>query len=88
LISGLANPDAKNMIWLWIKLYVNRLKVLYEGTGVLSRLLKAVIPFLGVGRVKELVKFFEEKKLPEAETGIKTGLERLQIYDKLVKEYT
>jgi tricorn protease interacting factor F2/3 len=85
ILGAAANPDARNLAWIWLKANVGRLLKLYEGTGRLSRILLSVIPILGVGRVEEVERFFEENRIPEAEKGIEAGMEKLKIYDRLVK---
>jgi len=85
ILAAAGNPDARDIAWFWIKVNIGLLRKLYEGTGTLSRVLLATIPILGIGRVKEVEKFFEENRIPEAGKGIEAGLEKLKIYDRLVK---
>ncbi len=85
ILMATRNPDARDVVWMWLKVNIETLRKLYEGTGTLSRVLLAIIPILGIGRVKEVEKFFEENRIPEAEKGIEAGLEKLKIYDRLVK---
>jgi len=85
ILVATRNPDARDMTWLWIKVNIGRLKKLYESTGMLSRILLSVIPILGIGKIEEVEKFFEENRIPAAEMGIQAGLEKLKIYDRLVK---
>lgn len=85
ILMATRNPDARDIAWMWLKVNIELLRKLYEGTGTLSRVLLAIIPILGIGRVKEVEKFFEENRIPEAEKGIEAGLEKLRIYDRLVK---
>lgn len=85
IVAASGNPDARGLTWMWIKVNMGRLTKLYEGTGTLSRILMWVIPTLGIGRVEEVERFFEENRIPEAEKGIRAGLETLRIYDKLAK---
>jgi len=85
ILAATANPDAKTLAWIWLKVNIGRLLKLYEGTGRLSRILLSVIPILGIGRVEEVEKFFEENRIPEAEKGIEAGMEKLKIYDRLVE---
>jgi tricorn protease interacting factor F2/3 len=85
ITSAVRNPEAKNVAWIWLKVNIEALKRLYEGTGRLSRVLQTAIPILGIGRVGEVEKFFADNEIPGAGKGIEVGLERLQIYDKLVK---
>ena len=85
LISAITrNPYAKDIAWTWIKSGMSRLRQVYEGTGDLSRLLQLCIPILGIGRVEEVETYFNENRMPEAQNGIKAGLEKLKIYQRLV----
>jgi len=86
ILAAAANPDARDLAWTWLKVNIGRLLKLYEGTGRLSRILLSVIPILGIGRVEEVERFFEENRIPEAEKGVEAGIEKLKIYDRLVKK--
>jgi tricorn protease interacting factor F2/3 len=85
LLTASRNPNAREITWKWLKLNFEKLRKFYEGTGNLSRILLSAIPMLGIGKVEETNTFFEQNMAPEAEKGIKAGLERLKIYDKFVK---
>jgi tricorn protease interacting factor F2/3 len=63
------------------------LREVYEGTGDLSRLLQSSIPILGIGRVEEVERYFNENRVPEAQNGIRAGLEKLRIYKRLVNGF-
>jgi tricorn protease interacting factor F2/3 len=80
------NPHVSNMVWDWLKSKIGSLQELYRGTGFFSLMLSDIIPTLCVGRGTEAESFFAEHMIPEAETGIKVGLEKLHAYDKLAKE--
>jgi len=54
------------------------------GGRVQSSFFQASILILGLGRVQEVEKFFDENWIPEAEKGINAGLEKLRIYQKLL----
>jgi len=79
----LGNPDARGIAWTWLKVNIGRLERVFEGTGTLSRILFSAIPLLGIGNAAEVERFFTENRIPDAEKGIETGLERLKIYAKL-----
>lgn len=85
LILAATNSSARDTTWLWIKINIARLRKLYEGTATLSRVLLSTIPILGIGRVEEFERFFEENEIPEAKKGIEAGLERVRIYDRWLK---
>jgi aminopeptidase N len=88
-VSGaVENSDARTMVWGWLKSKFPQLQELYRGTGLLSLHFEAIIPILCAGRVSEAEGFFAEHMIPDAETGIKVGLERLHAYDRLAKEIT
>lgn len=44
ILAATANPDVRNSAWAWIKVNIERLRKLYEGTGTLSRILQVAIP--------------------------------------------
>lgn len=85
LIVSTVNPQAKNIAFTWLQENLERLHSYYKGAGMLSGVLERIIPILGVGRVQETETFFEQHKMPDAEMGIKAGLEKLRAYDRLVK---
>jgi aminopeptidase N len=86
--SAVENPDARTMFWGWLKSKFEKLLELYRGTGLLGLYFGNIIPILCVGRVTEAENFFAEHMIPDAETGIKVGLEKLHAYDRLAKEIT
>ena len=86
-VSGAAqNPHVRNMMWEWFKSKIRRLQELYAGTGLMSSLLASTIPVLCLGQVQEAETYFTEHMLPDSETGVKVGLEKLRAYDRLRKE--
>ncbi len=85
ILAAATNPDARDVTWEWIKVNIERLRKIHEGTRTLSRILLSAIPILGIGKVEEVERFFKENEMPEATKGIEAGLERLRIYDRFVK---
>jgi len=85
IFGATMNPGARDVTWTWLKVNLGRLGKLYEGTGALSRVFQSAIPLLGIGRVKEVERFFDENRIPGTEKGIDSGLERLRIYDRFIK---
>ena len=79
------NPEVKDMAWDWLKSNMGKLQELYQGTGLLSTDFMSIIPVLCVGRVSEAEDFFAKHPISDAEVGIKVGLEKLRVYDRLVK---
>jgi tricorn protease interacting factor F2/3 len=85
--AAIRNPDARDSTWMWIRSNMSHLREIYEGTGDLSRLLQSCIPVLGIGRVEEVERYFNENRVPEAQNGIRAGLEKLKIYQRLVSSF-
>ena len=81
------NPHARDTAWRWIKSCISHLREVYEGTGDISRLLQSCIPILGIGRVDEVERYFEENRIPEALNGINAGLEKLRIYQRFANSF-
>ena len=83
--SAAEKPHAGGILWSWLQLNIEKIRELYQNTGVLSGLFGSLIPILGVGRVQEVESFFNKHTMPESEMGVRAGLERLRAYDRLVK---
>jgi len=83
--STAEKPHAGDILWSWLQLNIEKIRELYQNTGVLSGLFGSLIPILGVGRVQEVESFFNKHTMPESEMGVRAGLERLRAYDRLVK---
>jgi len=84
VLATTRNPYARYTTWAWIKLNMPHLREVHEGTGELSPLLQSSIPILGINRVEEVERYFEENRIPEAQNGIKAGLEKLTICQRFV----
>jgi hypothetical protein len=82
ILATTRNPYARETAW--IKSRMAHLREVYKGTGDISRLLQSSILILGIGRVEEVEGYFEENRIPEAQNGINAGLEKLNIYQRLV----
>jgi tricorn protease interacting factor F2/3 len=85
ILGAVEKPYAAETTWAWLQSNIEKIRELYHDTGTLSGVFFSIIPVLGVGRAREFERFFEAHKMPEAEMGIKAGLERLRAYDRLVK---
>ena len=83
--AGAKNPDVKDMAWDWLKSNIGKLQELYQGTGLLSTVFMSIIPILCIGRLAETEDFFAKHAISDADVGIKVGLEKLRVYDWLVK---
>ena len=86
VMGAAGNPHARDLVWGWLEGGIGKLQELYQGTGLLSQAFAGMIPVLCLGRVPEAENFFTDHMIPDAETGIKVGLEKLQVYDRLATE--
>jgi tricorn protease interacting factor F2/3 len=85
ILAASEKPDAKNVTWAWLQTNLEKLRSLYQNTGILSGTLLSIIPILGIRRISEFENYFDQYKMPDAEVGIRAGLEKLKSYDRLVK---
>jgi tricorn protease interacting factor F2/3 len=85
VVGSAGNPRGKDLSWNFIKTNLQKLAELYQSTGILSGVFLSLIPMLGVGRGQEFERFFADHKMPDAEIGIKAGLEKLHAYDQLIR---
>ncbi len=88
ILAAAEKPQAKDVIWGWLHSNLAKLRSLYQDTGILSSTFLSLIPILGVGRINEIEEYFDSHKIPEADVGIKAGLEKLKAYDRLVSSIT
>lgn len=85
ILAAAEIPEAKNVTWAWLQSNVEKLRSIYQDTGILSGTFLSLIPILGIGRIIEIEEYFNQHKMPEADVGIKAGLEKLRAYDRLVR---
>ena len=86
-VTGAAqNPHVRGVVWAWLKSNIEKLRELYRGTGLMSSIFASIIPILCLGRVSDAETYFHEHVFPDAEIGIKVGLEKLHAYDRLMNE--
>ena len=83
--GAVEKPEARDIAWAWLQSNMSKLQELYQNTGLLPEIFMGATPILGIGRVAEVEKFFATHRMQGAETGIDAGLEKLQVYDRLVR---
>jgi len=83
-----SNPLCRDLTWTCIKANIRTLQELYQSTGILSGALFSIIPALGVGRASEVERFFEANPMPDAEVGIRAGIEKMRAYDQFIRNLT
>ncbi len=87
-VAAAMNPHFRKQVFEWLKSNLERLRELYRGTAMMSRVLEATIPPLGLTIGEELERYVSALDLPEAVVGVRTGLERLQVYRKVKERYS
>lgn len=76
-------PEVRYAVWTWLKTNIQFIARIYQGTGILGRVMSNVIPILGLGRETQVEDFFNKNKVPGNQKGILQGLEILKVYSKL-----
>ncbi len=77
-----ANPYSRFAVWRWTKTYMEFLRSIYAGTGILGRSFRGAIPYLGLN-IPEVEEYFTSNKFPEMEVEIKSALEILKALKRL-----
>ncbi|AWR93512.1 M1 family metallopeptidase [Acidianus brierleyi] len=81
--NSIVYPEVRYAVWTWLKTNIQFIARIYQGTGILGRVMSNVIPILGLGRETQVEDFFSKNKVSGAEKGILQGLEILKAYSKL-----
>ena len=80
--NAAANPAGRPVLWPWLTTHLPRLEELFRGAGLLSRTLEITLPVLGLGRGEEVRSYFANRPFPDADRGIRKGLERLAVLER------
>jgi aminopeptidase N len=88
VIRATDNPQARDIAWSWLQSNIGKLQEIYQSTGILSGAFLAILPVLCIGKVQDAEDFFANHMIPDAEMGIKAGLEKLHAYDRLARTIT
>ncbi|ADL18458.1 Probable aminopeptidase [Acidilobus saccharovorans 345-15] len=77
------NPDGRDLVWGWLRDGgLDRLEKAFEGTAIVQRWLLGYLPFIGLGREKEVSDFFASR--PDGRSAeVRGGLEILEAYSRL-----
>jgi tricorn protease interacting factor F2/3 len=77
------NPDGRDLAWGWLRDGgLDRLEKAFEGTAIAQRWLMGYLPFIGLGREKEVSDFFASR--PDGRSAeVRGGLEILEAYSRL-----
>ncbi|MGI0151437.1 MAG: hypothetical protein ACREC5_05825, partial [Thermoplasmata archaeon] len=71
--------SAPEEAWRWLTVHLPDLDRMLTGTPLLSTLLAAALPMLGPSREDEARAYFARNPYPEADRGVRKGLERMEI---------
>lgn len=77
------NPFARETTWNWIKDNIGIFQELFHGTPYVWMIMQDAISRTGVGRENRVKEDLQKMDVPEAQKGIKKGLELLEIYSSL-----
>ncbi len=84
LLWGAArNPVGAGVTWTWLTENLRELERRAQGSYLLAYSLDGILPALGVGREEEVRRYFAREKFPEGEVGIETGLETIEVVQRL-----
>jgi tricorn protease interacting factor F2/3 len=86
-LSASANPKAREFMLDHLEFAVKQMKAVFVDTGTPSRTLEQMIPLLGIGRKDRVVNQVNRLRSPDIETGIRKGLEFLEIHLKCIKSF-
>ncbi len=81
--AGRFNFHALDRLWAWYEGQLPRLAERWRGTPLMAMLLEQSLPEVGLGRGARVREYFAAHRFPEAERGVATGLERLEISERL-----
>lgn len=77
------NPYARETTWSWLKQNIRAFRDLFHGTPYIAMIMQDTISRAGVDRENEVRQDLRNMEVPEADKGIKKGLELLDIYSNL-----
>ncbi len=78
-----ANPAGRTVVWPWLERHLDGIDETFRGSGQLSTLVERLVPLVGLDRPREVRSYFDAHPYPEAIRGLRKGLERLAIYERL-----
>jgi tricorn protease interacting factor F2/3 len=85
MLDAVQNPYTRESTWNWVTANFHVFRELFTGTPYISQVMQEVISRAGIGREQEVNDYLSKTKIPEADKGIKKGLELLEIYSSLKK---
>jgi len=78
-----ANPAVGAELFEWYQQQSKRLSTMWAGTPILSTVLQATLPNMGLGREDEVDRYFRNHTPAEARRGVEQGLESMHLVARL-----
>ena len=82
-ISQAMNPDNREVVFKDFTWILDFTTSVFGGSGYVARVVERIAPLVGLGRKEEMKKFLFGIQNPEASTGVKKGLEYLEIFSSV-----
>jgi tricorn protease interacting factor F2/3 len=83
VLTAALNPDGRDVLWEWLRGGgLDLLERAFSGTAIAERWLGNYLPFLGIGREREVEEFFTARPIGRS-PGVRSGLELLRAYSRL-----
>ncbi len=85
LVVGRFNLAGAAALWDWYETHLPHLEARWKGTPLLSLLLPEGLAWTGLGRGPRVRAYFAAHAFPEADRGVREGLERLAVRERLAE---
>lgn len=82
------NLAGAGKLWEWYEIHLPRLEERWKGTPLLSLMLGEGLCWTGLERGERVRAYFGSHRFPEADRGIREGLERLGVWERLAERLT
>ena len=79
------NPANRKFMIDTLPIAIEEMRKIYAGTAYTSRMVEAVVPYIGIGREDETGKLLKKLGNPDIDLGTKKGLEYLEAYSALAR---
>ena len=84
-ISQAMNPDDREIVFKDFSWILDFTTSVFGGSGYVARVVERIAPLIGLGRKEDMKKFLFGIQNPEASTGVKKGLEYLEIFSSVME---
>ncbi len=84
-VAAAMNPANRKFMIDTLPIAIEEMRKIYAGTAYTSRMVEAVVPYIGIGREDETGKLLKKLGNPDIDLGTKKGLEYLEAYSALAR---